>query len=135
MSRILSHLFISLTILLISLILAGLGVEGFSLANSCTVCQYDGTAYNASSATETATDLCINVRSDMGVACVNRGWYTHFRDHKHGGQKTYCRLKCQNPNTPCSSHLTEPPNPPSQKGPHESLIGGVHMPCNQWPIS
>ncbi|EGG03230.1 uncharacterized protein MELLADRAFT_109354 [Melampsora larici-populina 98AG31] len=128
MSRILINLSISLIILLVSL-------ATVSLADTCTVCKYDGTAYHTNSVSEYASDLCLVVKNDMGADCVNKAWYTHFKDTKYNGQKTYCRIKCKDQKTLCASHWTDQPNVGPKNGPHDSLIGGVHMPCDQWPTS
>ncbi|EGG00210.1 uncharacterized protein MELLADRAFT_112041 [Melampsora larici-populina 98AG31] len=128
MSRISSYLFISLTILLVSL-------ATFSLAantDRCTVCMYDGTTYNKPDPAKGANELCNKVKQS---GCVFKNWYTHDNDPNTGGQKTYCRFQCNDPKSGCIGYKTKVHNGGPADQAHESLFRTDHMDCDKWPIS
>lgn len=161
MPRISEHFFITLAITFA--LLANLN----SVTGSCEICMYDGTAYDKTDAGPTAERFCTGLADEMtiettpGKTCTYRGYYTHFKDYRWGGQKTYCRIQCKLyksnrdlfssisffDTSETSLILSAPllgedstaclPAGRDIGGPkvHNAFIARTDLPCDEWPLN
>ncbi|EGG04020.1 uncharacterized protein MELLADRAFT_123271 [Melampsora larici-populina 98AG31] len=126
MSRIPTYLFINLAILLVFL-------ATLTSAGKCIICVYDGRAYVSNKAAFTADGLCYGGKAQMGSGCTGSDWNTGIKDHKYGGQKTFCKYWCPDTKTPCSGHTVTDINNPDEMV--ETLRAKYVIDCGYWPGS